>query len=237
MPRLFKLPKWLRVPSPIDLEKSTSNALPWKDIGNPENKYSWSDWEEEVKRDYPIRYFLFETIPFKFSVKIKRPIEEVIYWFKCKLFKKHKYHLIDIRNTNYAHESLRDYNYGYCDPMNQILYASFEILRKHVQNGNPEFQIKHIKEALERNENIYGSVEEDKRRLEIYWAIISLNDWWLTSRPVLLRVYDEELTKAGNSKEKGIEKYKKVNELEEFINNEECMMLKKLADIRLYLWE
>src|SRR5260221_14182527 len=112
MPKLLKLPKWLRVPSPVDLGKATYNALPMKDIGNPNNSYSWSDWEEEVKINYPIRYFLFETIPFKFSVKIKMPIEEAIYWVKCKLFKKYKFHLIDIRNTNYKHDSLRNYTYG-----------------------------------------------------------------------------------------------------------------------------
>jgi len=241
MPKLIKLPKWLRVPSPKDLGKSISNSLPMRDVGNPENKYSWCDWEEEVQSKFPIRYFLFETMPHKFTVKITMPIQETIYWLKCKLFKKYKFHLIDIRNTNYPHDSLGNYRYGYCDPLNQILYASFKILSKYVEecDSGPRFQITYLEEELKKNDpGMYGSLENIKQKIADYELILDLYDWWNFRRPEFLKQYDEALSR-DSDKDKSLgyfERYKDTNYWEERIKKEENEALKKLADVREYLW-
>lgn len=240
MPKLLKLPKWLRVPSPVDLGRAKHNALPMHGIGNPNNSYTWEEWREEVQTKHPVRYFFFETIPLWFSVKIKMPIQEAIYWTKCKLFKKYKFHLIDIRNTNYKHDSLGKYTYGYVDPLNKILYASFAILSKHVETADsgPKFQIQWLKEELAKNDNeIHGSRAALEKKIADYQTILDLYEWWNVTRPILLKKCDDALISDSKKSNKDVlEKYKDSNAADEQLEKEECDALKRLADIRMYLW-
>lgn len=109
-------------------DSSYGVALPIRGIGDP-NAYTWEDWEAEVRRDYPVRYWLFETVP-RFLGRCSNRWWELVYWLKCQVLSTHAWHRVDLRNPGPG----IDYTYGYIDPGTQILYASFAILRRLVKS-------------------------------------------------------------------------------------------------------
>ena len=88
----------IRPPGPKALGHSKCNALPSKKFNPFEEKYSWEDWAAEVKKNYPIRYFIGETIPHLFAVYVTTRLRhwkwKIIDWFR-------RPHLLDLRNEEY----------------------------------------------------------------------------------------------------------------------------------------
>ena len=123
--------KWKVLPSPMKLGMSDSNnALGSKMFGNQPGQVCWEDWEEKVKTMYPVRYYLIEELGPIIRRKYRQWITTPIYWLKCHLFTKHKYHLIDIREPK---GDPRSYRYGWIDSDHKMVLALFTILNDHVE--------------------------------------------------------------------------------------------------------
>ncbi len=100
-------------------------------LGHNGDDHTWEDWEELMRKDYPVRYFLSETLPLWFSVHIKRPIKDAWYWVACHTLPSRKYHFLDLRQPNYK--------YGWIDSDTKMIYALFNILNKFVEDEMPHW--------------------------------------------------------------------------------------------------
>lgn len=195
------------------------HSLPIKGFSNT-GDYCWEDWREDAKKQYPIRYYLSETLPLWFASKIVCSIKTLIYYIKSHTWK--KFHYIDIRNY--------EYKWGYVDADYQILYACFTILTKFVERGKPERQISYIKEYLVKNETLHCSINDYKNKLLAYEEILILYKWWNIERPALL----QNINNALKIKDKNYNEYRLLSEQ---LTKDERNAIKRLADVRNYLWD
>lgn len=123
--------KWWKIfhlPSPQELgwTDSDSNALPMSMFQRKgDDTPTWEDWEEKVRKEYPVRYFMSETLPMWFRTRIQRPIKDAWYWVVCHLLPSRRYHLLDLRQPTYK--------FGWIDSDTKMLYALFNILNQFVE--------------------------------------------------------------------------------------------------------
>lgn len=135
-------------------------ALPMRRFSkHNENNFCWEDWHEENKKNYPIKYFLQETLMLWIRVKmfsVENMKEKLIY----KFFKKN--HLLDIRNKNYS--------WGPCFHSDQIFYACFCILEDFVKN-----EMKNVVwyYPATKHHSEYNMLHTKKEILRLY-------NWWKT---------------------------------------------------------
>lgn len=232
--------KFLSLPSPIELNKSSSNSLPIRFFDNDENSYTWSDYREEMKNDYPIRYFLNYTLISFFKLNINK-ISNIWYWIRCHTY--NKYHLIDIgqpeTNTN------DDYKWGWIDEDHQLLLACFNILKKHVECRNSsEFNYSATLEGAETIKKRMieeGSSEEEAEA----WAfplreMYEINKYWTIDRKKADRKKSDLLTTWHDSrrdKKPGVEEaWNALKIAEQEFDDKEIEMLIRLIKIRKNMW-
>jgi len=118
---------WDWLDSKFGIPKSeTPRSLPWNfGYTDEEHEYDWDDWGKEMKKKYPIRYFIFHEFDIWVSVKYRIYVEDPIYWFKSMFIKKQ--HLLDLRKGEWSKGDMR-YKFGYVDPhyvVEMAAYASF----------------------------------------------------------------------------------------------------------------
>jgi hypothetical protein len=196
-------------------------ALPINSFGKKDNtKYTWETWHEEVKYKFPVRYFIFETLPDYIS-SCYYTIDRFLYKIKSLYFK--KFHLLDIRPKNGI-----NYKYGYRDPCEQILYANMAILCNFIEK---EFEsIDSLKKSIDvcKKEG-HARGEKIEKALEIY-------NWWMNynSHNDMKELYDN-LHNAKTDLEKD-EILIKLIEFEKDRDNEIRSKLKELIDIREFLF-
>lgn len=82
----------------------------------------WNRIEKAQRKNHPIAYFLLHDVVTYFSVK-KRRISDFIWWFKYRLQKKHRHHLVDTKLKP-----------GYHSEAEVLLNASMSILVDYVEN-------------------------------------------------------------------------------------------------------
>jgi hypothetical protein len=137
--------KWWKIfhlPSPKELGWTDSeyNALPMSMFQKKgDTTPNWEDWEEKVRKEYPVRYFLSEILPRWFRARILRPIKDAWYWTVCHLLPKRRYHLLDLRQPEHKEEGFPAYKYGWIDSDTKILYALFNILNQFVESEVPHW--------------------------------------------------------------------------------------------------
>jgi hypothetical protein len=183
-------------------------ALPMKFCSKP-GDFCWEDWKEQAKKEYPVRYFLSETIPHVFAVKVKIPAEMFYYKWYSKLIKKQ--HLLDLRQF-----FDNEYEYGYISGDKKILYACFNTIVYYVEKecgGRRAFL-----EEIDFQES-----QQDKTYAEALKQILEIYDWWTIDRP--RRKW--QIYKTEDSFDPQLE-----SELEE----KEDEMLKKILLVRKFLW-
>ncbi len=130
--------------------------LPWRKFQhNGEPNYDWDDWHRDAKEAHPIRYFLTESLPLFFRRKIWSHLETAKYWLRTHTY--NRYHMLDLRNPFY--------DWGWVDCDNQILYASFNILKSYVEA-----------------EMTTIDWEWDEPHQEVGAEIRALYDWWTVER-------------------------------------------------------
>lgn len=157
--KFFK--KIFGLPSPKDLGKSGRNALSMKcfltEEQEKEGVYTWSDWKEEVKTKYPVRYFFNKTLIHWFAVHITLPIKHKWYWIKSHTYKKH--HLLDLRQPKT--DTMDDYRYGWCDQKNQVLYACFNALVSFYEEAREGEYYYSVKDHIKNNNESLQSIRKE----------------------------------------------------------------------------
>ena len=226
-----KLWKIFHLPSPKELQWADTNALPIALFKNPnDNSPTWEDWEEKMRKEYPVRYFFAETIPYWFRVLLERRIKDAIYFIKCHLLPSHRYHKLDLRQPKKKGEY--SYRWGWLDSDSKILYALFNILNTFVKDELP---------------NMYCPSEEDVQanpylleQRNNYLEIKAIHYWWNIERPRTLRQHDELLSAwAAAKRTHDPEEHKLWDELqkvEEAAATKEDEMIGRLIKIRRFLW-
>jgi hypothetical protein len=188
---------------------------------NNTKEYYWENWNEEMKYKFPVKYFIFETLPDYISYYYNI-INQWFYKIKSLYFKKR--HLLDIRPNNKI-----NYKYGYCDPCEQILYANMAILCNFIEKEYDSiYSIKKEIDICKKENHDRGSKIE--KALEIY-------NWWMNytitynSDKLYNNLYNEQSFYNEQN-----ENLKKLVEFEKERDNEIKNKLKELIDIREFLW-
>lgn len=128
--KLFKLPS----PSQLGMTDDTEyDALPMKMFQHAgDTTPTWEDWNEKVKKDYPIRYFFAEELWPGIQRLYRRYVTDFWYKIKCHTFT--KYHMLDLRQPE---KDPLSYRFGWVDSDTQMVYALFNILNTFVKDELP----------------------------------------------------------------------------------------------------
>lgn len=234
---MFSIKKLFKLPTPTELGKET-DYLPL-DCLNDDNKYSWEDYDRDVKRLYPIKYFLNDTLPDWFR-SIKDPFHAVYNFIKYNFIPKYRYHILDLRQPKNSDEDYYDcdsYRYGYSDVRQRMLYAAFNLLTEHVEKElHPlENKISNLKHQI-LNVNKYDQWEIDSFKfwLDTYTQIAELYSWWKYVRKTKfaqINKYHDLYTLTKNK----IDKDHWLKSHEDF-DKEEQEMFMKVCNLRESLW-
>lgn len=209
---LCKLLKW-EVPS----------SLPMRCFSET-NDFCWEDWHKKMKLEHPIKYFILESFPLFWHVKVSRNIEEAWYWIKCHTYK--KYHLLDLRQP--------DYKYGWADVREKIVFALFNLLQQYVDK-----ELGGLEKAKEHLDWL-KTIEEfpPEEQIRVVQKAIELYEWWNVDRINLIKeqekANDDWYEKKNSEGDK--ERLTKTFELESEFEKTMDSKLKEIIDIRLGLW-
>lgn len=211
----MKIPKFLRLPNAVELGKSKYTSLPMRSIGAKNDDYCWEDWREEVKRDYPIKYFFYKTFAFWFHCNISSRISDFKYWVKSHTIK--KYHILDLRNKE------NNYFYGWRDSDSKMLFALMKIMEDFIIEQDTEKHLIWLKKELIQYPDVeYPWVNLIKSCEEL----LAIQKWWRVDR-------QENFKKLDSTDYKD---YKDYFEHEQKLYQEDSDMMKKLIDIRQGMW-
>jgi len=226
--------KWWKIfglPSPKDLGWSDSNALPMDMFKSGNDKsHTWEDWERKMREEYPVRYFLSETLPFTLRVKVGTPIKDAWYWLKCHMVPSYKYHLLDLRQPKRDGEL--GYRYGWIDSDTQILYALFNILNNFVKHELPNFYCPSEEE-----------VQNDPHLLHqrhVYLEAKAIHYWWNVERARQIKNHTKllhdwsEAKKNHDANEHSL--WADLGKAEVAMDAKEDEMIARLMKIRRFLW-
>lgn len=189
----------------------------------------WRIWREEATKKYPIRYFLQETVPLLWAIRVTMPIRYAYWDVMHRVHPKHRYHVIKPRTLEP----------NYHDPREVILHASMELLTQFV-----EF------------EKTKGHTDwEGSDHHAIAWKEMNeVYDWWTIKRPVreaefdkanpypadpssrpFMWMFDDDFRDTPERVE-----WSRVadlhNQQEEDWDNEDNDYLHRLIVVRLYMW-
>lgn len=224
-------------------------ALPWG---------RWSVREDRIKRTFPVRFFIWETLPDWFNHSIKRRWKDARLWIRY-------------RTTDKYHVLKMDLKPGYYDPDTRMLQAVFQILQDYVEielasmhdvvsdgdasestgnflkrlgrkiasrrkrnDRNPESGLAYL--DWEINETGGNQASDAAEKKELYL-------WWTQYRPARLNPYDTPMIPLerngpifnqppGTNREA----YKLIHNLENLYHAEDENMLIRLMKIRSSLW-
>jgi hypothetical protein len=228
-----KLWKLFRLPSPKDLgwTDCEHNALPmalFKRVGD--DTPTWEDWDAKMRKEYPVRYFFAETVPFWFRTMINRRIKDSWYWVKCHLLPSHRYHILDLRQPK--SEATHNYTWGWIDSDTKMLYALFNILNTFVEKELP---------------HMYCPSEEDVQKeshllhqRNHYLEIKAIHYWWNIERLRQNKAHAEMQDKWSEAKQANdpIEHqyWDQLRKIDAANEAKEDEMIGRLIKIRRSLW-
>lgn len=215
----MKILDMIRLPSPKELGRSERDTLPSGLMSSiKEGEYTWEAWHAEVKKDYPIRYFLSEFIPNLFFKYIKRPIKSIIYWVRSHIQPSKRYHMLDIR------DKISGYSYGWIDADTQMLNACFNILKNFIEKECPSL-VSWVEDHKDLDSETSETDIESKRE------VVNLYKWWVWDRASDYSEI-EDLVEKDPSEEND----KKIRALMAKIEQDETDMLPRLIAVREFLW-
>lgn len=193
--------------------------MPWE-ISKP-LAATWGEWEDfdaKHKAKYPVRWFLFDTIPDWLGV-IAHRIRQHCWALKHRFIPRHKYHII--------RTSLEP---GYWDPDTRILYATMDL----------------VKEFVEETEDVIDW-EADEAHAWAWSDLQAVYKWWTDKYPYrenkLPDLPDVPIRKIANEEYKDdpdVKEWKRIAEIhgmmeEQWVKEEEEMLMRVMR-IRKFLW-
>lgn len=167
------LDRVLPLPGPKELGKADCDALPSRMFGDQyPGIYTWEDWDEAMRRDYPIAQFLRERLPRPFRYYWRR-ITDAWYWIKCHTLPSYRFHMLDMRNPGGG----VDYTHGWMDRSELMLWVCFKLLVDFVEKeqGATDLRECYTTEEIESSPELQAHI---KMRDEIQ----ALYQWWKTGR-------------------------------------------------------
>ena len=215
-------------PGPYKLGMSdVYENLPSKFFNNGNNSGpTWEDWEERVKKEYSIRYFIYFTFFSWIKRLYIRLIDNPLYWLKCHLLSKYKYHIIDLREPR----GPKAYRYGFIDTDMRMYLAIFALFNDFVKNSNLYCP---SEEEVEKDQYL---LPERQLFLEIKY----IHYWYNVERVKNKELEEETLNQWFNAKnvspELEGELWKKLNDLQQANQVKEDEMIIRLMKIRRSLW-
>lgn len=224
-----KLWRIFGLPSPKELGWSKDNALPMA-MFNKNQQPTWEDWETKMRKEYPVRYFLAETLPFWFSVTIKRRVKDSLYFLKCHLIPGHRYHLLDLRQPRIKGQY--SYRWGWLDSDSKILYSLFNILNTFVKEELPNM---HCPSDEEVQTNPYLASQRNA-----YLEIKAIHYWWNVERLRQHDAHSDLLTQWANAQRAHDpaehQLWDDLRKMETEMEEKEEEMMIRLVKIRRCLW-
>jgi hypothetical protein len=203
----------------------------------------WADWEENTRKNNPLKYFFFETMRTYFAVK-KRKIKDLKYNLSQKYLGGYHQLKLDVKRFTYPYGKEKLSKYHWMDSDTQIELFMFQILVNYIEN---EQGYESLKERILNDE----VRKYDREAFVLYeWFI---NDYCKPfGRPMLDDLYSRypNHKKYGNifrnnknmsddekayNKEKAII-YGRINDHDEKMNKEMTENLIRLVNIRGSLW-
>lgn len=174
------LRKLFKLPSPVDLGWSKTNALESAFFSDEPKGKTWEDWHATVKEMHPIKYWFAETAPdfirFNIWLPIKRPIADAHYWFVSHFVPSRRYHMLDLRQSCPKGSKQECYRYGWQDVPEKMLYAIFNLLGEYLNEEQPVDLALHY---------THKQIEADialKAQQEAFEEANAIYHWWTKTR-------------------------------------------------------
>ena len=237
--------KLLKLPGPADLGKSTSNnALASRYFSPDTTGYCWEDYEADIQKLYPIRYFILYTLhdflKYKIWFKIYKPIDDLYYFIISHIIPGKRHHMLDLRqpcNNKSEYDYIDCYRYGWRDVPEKMLYAMFNLLKKYLDEEPYDLIKDYTLEQINADLGFKQQYDQLQEARELYkwWSIDRKNDyekqsdllhkWCQTNKIKEFRV--------SGAADSAYEKYKQS---EIAFDNKTEEMLLRLLKIRRNLW-
>lgn len=235
-PMLF-LRKLLKLPTPVDLGWSKTNALALEDFNHHPDSKTWEDWHRTVKEMHPIRYWIAETAAdeIRYSViSFFRPLETLRYWFVSHFIPSRRYHMLDLRQPRMKGDKNSGYRYGWQDVPEKMLYAMFNLLGEYLNKEQPvDLTLYYTHEQIEDDPHL-------KAQQKVFEEANSIYYWWTKTRHEENAHCDKLLNdwyEAHKNKEDSKDELHTLLENQEKLNEEKIdEMISRLVKIRRNLW-
>jgi hypothetical protein len=122
----------------------------WNKIRHPQHDADtlegWHEYEEEMKKDYAIRYFLFDTVPSWVSVRYHWWFKNPWYKFRCAVW--NRYNVVKIKTLDPT----------WSDVVTKILHVNFQLLVEYIEGEEP---FEHIDwDATDYHKNAAAEMKE-----------------------------------------------------------------------------
>jgi hypothetical protein len=135
-----------------------------------EGERTWEDYDEFLSKKFPVRYFLFRTVPSFVRISVAQ-VKGAIYWLKCHTLPSHKFHILDLRKADPTDQ----YNHGYIDPRDALEKACWLVLQNYISENPTDPAMWWSAEEIASN----PSLKESKR---LYDEVNHLYYWWTVTR-------------------------------------------------------
>lgn len=195
--------------NPFQLPEAIPAALPWR---------KWKVWGAEMKKKYPVRFFLSRALPRWWARATRVLWETPWYWLRTHTY--NRYHILDLRNK------VDGYDWGWIDADAQILYACFNILVSFVEKESPTVGNHKTPEEWMSPDHEWqeGEREHLQEQIDKELEIRAIYDWWKTERK-----------KAKDDSEKESTTIAMFEKREAFDAKDEEMLI-RLMKVRRSLW-
>lgn len=196
------------------------HSLPMSFTETDPDVYTWEKWKVDAKREYPVRFFLSETLPLLISVHITMPLDRFLYWIRSHTYR--RYHKLDLR--------YQEYQWGYRDPVDQLRYAMIKVFMNYVNeilniasfcNKNlPENKIQALSIYIKTLYNDIGLYENE---VQHHKECLEVLIYWEVGRAKLIKELDEVIGMRYDSKTA-------------ILNAEDDKYLNKILEMRHWMW-
>lgn len=185
---LNKIKKALALPKPKALGFSSNVALGMRNFLPRPGQDCWEDYYDICKEEYPVRYFLNQSLPRWFRFKWNS-LKNLKYEFLYLFHPKHRYHVLSLSQP-------LGYDRGWIDADTQILYANFNILVSFVEDelGGIDKLRDKINKFIEWEDLFWAKNYQEILDLYLYWKFDRLPyyQWKYHSCPVVSYKQKEE---------------------------------------------